>query len=523
MEKEFDSKYILKDLSAAIVVFLVALPLCLGIAQASDAPPIAGLIAGIIGGIVVGALSGSRLGVSGPAAGLAVTVAEAIGELPSYEVFLVAVVLAGALQLALGIAGAGKIAFYFPSSVVKGMLAGIGILIFLKNVPHFVGVDKDPEGNFKFFQKDGENTLTEILNIENYIPGALLIGAACLLILILWETKWIKKNKVLSYIPGPLLAVVLGIVMNRFFPESLVVSSAHLVDIPDITSFDQLSGVIKTPKWSAILNYKVIKYAVVITLIASLETLLCVEATDRLDPQKHITPTNRELRAQGIGNMLAGLIGGIPITQVIVRSSANIQAGGKTKLSAIIHGFFIIGTIILIPDLLAEIPMATLAAILMVIGYKLARPATFKRLYIEGQDQFIPFVVTIVAILFTDLLIGVLIGLLVGIGYVLFTNFRSALMLENDDDSNHTIIHFKKDVFFYNRAELMKIFSELDEGAEITLDGTKVDFIDHDIFLAIQDFATGAQDKNIKVNVIDITRKKIRFFNQDHEEHTLEV
>jgi len=523
MEKEFDSKYILKDLSAAIVVFLVALPLCLGIAQASDAPPIAGLIAGIIGGIVVGALSGSRLGVSGPAAGLAVTVAEAVGELPSFEVFLVAVVLAGALQLALGIAGAGKIAFYFPSSVVKGMLAGIGILIFLKNVPHFMGVDKDPEGNFKFFQKDGENTLTEILNIENYIPGALLIGAACLLILILWETKWIKKNKVLSYIPGPLLAVVLGIVMNRFFPESLVVSSAHLVNIPDITSFDQLSGVIKTPKWSAILNYKVIKYAVVITLIASLETLLCVEATDRLDPQKHITPTNRELRAQGIGNMLAGLIGGIPITQVIVRSSANIQAGGKTKLSAIIHGFFIIGTIILIPSLLAEIPMATLAAILMVIGYKLAQPATFKRLYIEGQDQFIPFVVTIVAILFTDLLIGVLIGLLVGIGYVLFTNFRSALMLENDDDSNHTIIHFKKDVFFYNRAELMKIFSELDEGAEITLDGTKVDFIDHDIFLAIQDFATSAQDKNIKVNVLDITRKKIRFFNQDHEEHTLEV
>lgn len=523
MEKEFDSKYILKDLSAAIVVFLVALPLCLGIAQASDAPPIAGLIAGIIGGIVVGALSGSRLGVSGPAAGLAVTVAEAIGELPSYEVFLVAVVLAGALQLALGIAGAGKIAFYFPSSVVKGMLAGIGVLIFLKNVPHFMGVDKDPEGNFKFFQKDGENTLTEILSIENYIPGALLIGVACLLILILWETKWIKKNKVLSYIPGPLLAVVVGIVMNRFYPESLVVSSAHLVDIPDITSFDQLSGVIKTPKWSAILNYKVIKYAVVITLIASLETLLCVEATDRLDPQKHITPTNRELRAQGIGNMLAGLIGGIPITQVIVRSSANIQAGGRTKLSAIIHGFFIIGTIILIPGLLAEIPMATLAAILMVIGYKLARPATFKRLYTEGQDQFIPFLVTIVAILFTDLLIGVLIGLLVGIGYVLFTNFRSALMLEDDDDPNHTIIHFKKDVFFYNRAELMKIFSELDEGAEITLDGTKVDFIDHDIFLAIQDFVISAQDKNIKVNVIDITRKKIRFFNQDHEEHTLEV
>ena len=517
MEKEFNSKYLLKDFSASIVVFLVALPLCLGIAQASEAPPIAGLIAGIVGGIVVGALSGSRLGVSGPAAGLAVTVAEAIKELPSYEVFLLAVVLAGVLQLVLGLVGAGKIAFYFPSSVVKGMLAGIGVLIFLKMFPHFMGVDKDPAGNFKFFQKDGENTLTEIMNFENYVPGALIIGVVCLALLLLWESRWIKSNKVLSFVPGPLLAVITGIVLNQVFPEHLLVSKAHLVSIPDITSAEQLSSIIQTPEWSAIFNYKVIKYAVVITIIASLETLLCVEATDKLDPLKHITPTNRELRAQGIGNMIAGLIGGLPITQVIVRSSANIQAGGKTKLSAIIHGFFLIGTILLIPGLLGQIPMASLAAILMVVGYKLARPATFKRLYHEGQDQFVPFVVTIVAILFTDLLIGVLIGLLVGIGYVLFTNFRSALKLESEQNGRHTIIHFKKDVFFYNRAELMKIFSQLDKGDELTLDGTKVDFIDHDIFLAIQDFVKAAKDKDIKVNVLDITRKKITFRRQSDE------
>lgn len=513
MSKEFELKFLGKDLSSSIVVFLVALPLCLGISLASDAPLISGVIAGIVGGIVVGSISGSRLGVSGPAAGLAVIVADAIKDIGSFEVFIAAVVIAGVIQVILGYIGAGKVAFYFPSSVIKGMLAAIGISIILKQIPHAIGIDKDPEGNFKFLQADGETTFSELLNFENYVPGALLVGAICLVILIFWESKWIKGNKVLNMVPGPLLAVFAGIGLNYWFPESLLISKEHLVQIPEIGSLSGLSEYLIHPKLASFAKFKVIKVGVVIAIIASLETLLCVEATDRLDPQKNITPTNRELKAQGFGNIISGLMGGIPVTQVIVRSSANIQAGGKTKVAAIMHGVFLFGTVMLIPQFLNMIPLSALAAILLVIGFKLAKPAMFKRLYIEGQDQFIPFITTIIAVLFTDLLVGILIGLLVGIGYVLFTNFRSAIVLEHKD--RHMIIHFKKDVFFYNRAELMKLFSKLVEGDELTLDGTKVDFIDHDIFLAIQDFVTLAEKKNIKVNVLDITRTKITFINQD--------
>jgi len=512
MSKEFDFKFLGKDLSSSIVVFLVALPLCLGISLVSDAPLFSGLIAGIVGGVVVGFMSGSRLGVSGPAAGLAVIVAEAIKDIGSFEVFLAAVVIAGVIQVILGYIGAGKVAFYFPSSVIKGMLAAIGISIILKQIPHAIGVDKDPEGDFKFFQSDGETTFSELLNFENYAPGALMVGAICLVILIFWESKWVKGNKILNLIPGPLLAVFAGIGLNYWFPEALVISKEHLVRIPEIGSFSGLSEYLIHPTLASFANFKVIKVGVVIAIIASLETLLCVEATDRLDPRKHITPTNRELKAQGFGNIISGLIGGIPVTQVIVRSSANIQAGGRTKLAAILHGFFLFGTVMLIPNILNMIPLSALAAILLVIGFKLAKPSMFKRLYHEGQDQFIPFITTIIAVLFTDLLIGILIGLLVGIGYVLFTNFRSAIVLEQID--RHMIIHFKKDVFFYNRAELMKLFSSLEEGDELTLDGTKVDFIDHDIFLAIQDFKNLSDEKNIKLNIVDITRKKITFINQ---------
>ncbi|MFT5512223.1 MAG: MFS superfamily sulfate permease-like transporter [Bacteroidia bacterium] len=512
MSKEFDLKFLGKDLSSSIVVFLVALPLCLGISLVSEAPLISGLIAGIVGGIVVGSISGSRLGVSGPAAGLAVIVADSIKDIGSFEVFLAAVVIAGIIQVILGFAGAGKVAFYFPSSVIKGMLAAIGISIILKQIPHAIGVDKDPEGDFKFFQTDGETTFSELLNIENYVPGALIIGVICLIILIFWESKWIKGNKILSLIPGPLLAVAAGIGLNQWYPEALTITKEHLVRIPEIGSFSGLSEYLIHPKLASFAKFKVIKVGIVIAIIASLETLLSAEATDRLDPRKNITPTDRELKAQGFGNIISGLIGGIPVTQVIVRSSANVQAGGRTKLSAILHGFLLFGSVMLIPNLLNLIPLSALAAILLVIGFKLAKPSMFKRLYQEGQDQFVPFVVTIVAVLFTDLLVGILIGLLVGIGYVLFTNFRSAIVLEKKD--RHMIIHFKKDVFFYNRAELMKLFGQLKEGDELTLDGTKVDFIDHDIFLAIQDFVIMAERKDIKVNVVEITRKKITFINQ---------
>ncbi len=520
MSKEFDLKFLGKDLSSSIVVFLVALPLCLGISLVSEAPLISGLIAGIVGGIAVGSISGSRLGVSGPAAGLAVIVADAIKDIGSFEVFIAAVVIAGIIQVILGYVGAGKVAFYFPSSVIKGMLAAIGISIILKQIPHAIGVDKDPSGDFKFFQTDGETTFSELLNFENYVPGALMVGLVCLAILILWESKWIKGNKILGMVPGPLLAVFAGIGLNHWFPETLVITKEHLVSIPEIGSLSGLSDYLIHPKLASFAKFKVIKVGIVIAIIASLETLLCVEATDRLDPRKNITPTNRELKAQGFGNIISGLLGGIPVTQVIVRSSANIQAGGRTKLAAIMHGVFLFGTVMLIPNILNMIPLSALAAILLVIGFKLAKPAMFKRLYHEGQDQFIPFVTTIVAVLFTDLLVGILIGLLVGIGYVLFTNFRSAIVLEQK--GRHMIIHFKKDVFFYNRAELMKLFSQLESGDELTLDGTKVDFIDHDIFLAIQDFVNLSKEKEIKVNVLEITRQKITFVRQKNEHQEIE-
>lgn len=521
MSKESSFKYIGKDLSAGLVVFLVALPLCLGISLASEAPLFSGIIAGIVGGIVVGVMSGSKLGVSGPAAGLAVIVATAINDFATYEMFLAAVVIGGILQIGLGFVGAGKIAFYFPSSVIKGMLAAIGITIILKQIPHAFGVDKDPEGDFEFLQPDGENTISELFNLGNYIGGALLIGMVCLVLLILWDQKFIKSNKILSLIPGPLLAVAVGIGLNKFFPSDMSLAASHLVQLPIAESFDDFKGFLTFPDFGAFTNFKVLKVGFLIAIIASLETLLCVEATDRLDPHKNITPTNRELIAQGAGNMVSGLIGGIPVTQVIVRSSANIQAGGRTKISAIFHGVLLVVCVMFIPDLLNTIPLAALAAILIMVGYKLAQPSLFKKMYAEGQDQFIPFIVTIVAVLFTDLLIGILIGLLVGLAYVLFTNFRSAIKYHRE--GNHHTVDFKKDVFFYNRAELIQVFSKLRSGDKLTLDGRNVDFMDHDIFLAIEEFVQEAGQKDIEVEVKEISRKKITFRKKNESSVELTV
>lgn len=513
MRREFSFKHIGKDLSAGLVVFLVALPLCLGISLASETPLFSGIIAGIVGGIVVGLISGSKLGVSGPAAGLAVIVASAVNEFDTYELFLAAVVISGLIQIGLGIIGAGKIAFYFPSSVIKGMLAAIGITIILKQIPHAVGVDKDPAGDFEFFQPDGENTISELFNLGNYIPGALIIGLVCLFILIIWDLKWIQNNKYLSLFPGPLLAVAVGILINQSFNNSLKVGESHLVQLPIASSLAEFKSFFTFPDYHGFLNFKVIKVGFLIAIIASLETLLCVEATDRLDPYRFITPTNRELVAQGAGNMLSGLVGGIPITQVVVRSSANIQAGGRTKWSPIFHGVLLFSSVAFIPNFLNTIPLAALAAILIMVGYKLAKPSLFTKLYAEGQDQFVPFVVTIVAVLFTDLLVGILIGLLVGLAYVLFTNFRSAINYRLE--GNHHILDFKKDVFFYNRAELMQILSRLKSGDKLTFDGRNVDFMDHDIFLAIEEFVKDAPIKNIEIEVKEISRKKITFRKKD--------
>ncbi len=411
------------DLPASVVVFFVALPLCLGIALASGAPLFSGIIAGIVGGIIVGFASGSALGVSGPAAGLAVIVASAITSLGSWPAFLTAVVLAGLLQLLMGFAKAGFIAYFFPSSVIKGMLSGIGLLIILKQIPHALGYDKDMEGDFEFFQINGETTFSAISNSFGvFSAGAILIAALSLLILILWDMFLSKKSKVFQVIQGPIVVVVFGIMMNMAYQNGLLnfhLTQDQVVNLPVPDSLGDFFNQFTFPDISAIGSLDVWKIALVMAIVASLETLLCVEATDKLDPEKRITPTNRELKAQGLGNIVSGMIGGLPITQVIVRSSANIAFGARSKLSAILHGVFLLLSVLTIAKLLNMIPLASLAAILLVVGYKLAKPALFKQIYHLGAEQFIPFTATVIGILLTDLLMGITIGMIIAIFYTL--------------------------------------------------------------------------------------------------------
>ncbi len=497
------------DIPASIVVFLVALPLCLGIALASGAPLYSGLIAGIVGGIVVATLSGSPAGVSGPAAGLAVIVLGAIQDL-GFEVFLMAVVLAGIIQIVMGYAKGGIIAYYFPSSVIMGMLSGIGIIIFIKQIPHAFGYDKSPEGELGFFQMDGQNTFSELVNMLDYIsPGALIISSVALAILLIWETKFMKSQRIFQIIPGPLVAVMSGIGLNVFFksiPE-LALSADHSVNVPVAESFSGFLSNFTFPDIAGLQNPQVYITALVIAIVASLETLLCVEATDKLDPYKRVTPTNRELKAQGVGNIVSGLIGGLPITQVIVRSSANIQSGAKTKTSAIIHGFLILGSIIAIPYVLNLIPLATLASILFVVGYKLAKPSLFKKIYKQGRGQFIPFVATILGIVFTDLLIGLGIGLVIAIIYILFNNYQITHfeqdVMQDEHGKRKIKIQLAQELTFLNKATILKTLAEIPNDTIVEIDASNVRYMHHDIFEIIEDFEISAKERDIEV----ITKK----------------
>lgn len=500
--------YLKNDIPSSIVVFFVALPLCLGIALASGAPLFSGIISGIIGGIVVGSLSGSQIGVSGPAAGLAAIVLTAIGTLGSYENFLLAVVLGGVIQLVLGILKAGIIGYYFPSSVIKGMLTGIGIIIILKQIPHFFGYDLDPEGDFAFFQVDGENTFSEIINSLNFIsPGPTVVAFLALAILLLWDKILSDKGKIFKLIQGPLVAVVVGIV---FFlvtqgSELLAISQAHLVKVPvpkDATSF---LAQFSFPNFGAITNPEVWVIAFTIALVASLETLLCVEATDKLDPEKRVTPTNRELLAQGTGNILSGMIGGLPVTQVIVRSSANIQSGGKTKMSAIIHGGLLLISVILIPRLLNMIPLSVLAAILLIVGFKLAKPALFKTMYELGWKQFTPFVVTVLGIIFTDLLVGIALGLLVGIVVVLIKSYQNSYFLHKegeDVDDGKIKMTLAEEVTFFNKGAILNELDSLPDNSLLELDVRKTRYLDNDIIEILDDFSYKAKLRNITIKLI---------------------
>lgn len=505
------------DMPAAVVVFLVALPLCLGIALGSGAPLFSGIIAGIVGGIVIGALSGSQLSVSGPAAGLTVIVAAAIIKLQVYEAFLLAVILAGIIQLLLGFVKAGVIGDYVPNSVIKGMLAAIGLILILKQFPHFVGYDKDFVGDEAFMQKDNENTFSGILSSLNYIsPAACAIGLVSIAILVLWETKYFKSKKILSLIPAPLIVVLSGIFISLALSsqQDFNLDPRHLVSLPVANSAKEFYSFFSLPDFTFISNPDVWITAFTIAIIASLETLLAIEAVDKLDPLKRATPTNRELKVQGIGNIVSGLIGGLPLTSVIVRSSANVMAGAKTKFSAIMHGALLLLSVYFIPGLLNLIPLSALAAILIFTGYKLARVSLFKEFFSKGLDQFIPFVVTIVAILLSDLLTGILIGAAVGLFFMLRSNFKSSVFVVSD--ANRYLVRLRKDVSFLNKPIIKRKLEKVPANSFVLLDVTRADFIDKDVIEEVNNFITHASLKNIKVEIKRSLNKPMHLLFNEH-------
>ncbi len=495
-----------KDLPAGLVVFLVALPLCLGISLASGAPLFSGIITGIIGGLVVSLLSGSALSVSGPAAGLTVIVADAILELKSFEAFLLAGFIAGILQLILGYARAGVIGLYFPSAVIRGMLAAIGLTLILKQIPHFLGI----AGEKTLVEADGLGAFAEIMQaIRSITPGAAIIGVISLLILIAWESPARKKIKALSLVPGALVAVVVAVALNAAFSAfspGLVISNEHLVNLPVFSSPGQIVSEFKYPDWSQLSNKAVYVVAITIAIIASLETLLSVGAVDKLDPQKRNTPLNRELKAQGVGNILCCLIGGLPLTAVIVRSSANIAAGGQTRMSSFFHGLLLLVSVFFLAPFINRVPLSSLAAVLLVVGFKLTTPALYKSQWKLGWDQFIPFIATIIAVLLTDLLIGVGIGLLIGIFFVLKSHYKLPFQKQQQDGADSQTLHIQlgQNVTFLNKASLVAELSQVPDKSNVVIDGSKSAFIDYDVLEAIQDFKATSERKAIKVNLIDI-------------------
>jgi MFS superfamily sulfate permease-like transporter len=497
------TKYLSADISASIVVLLVALPLCLGIALGSGAPLFSGIIAGIVGGIIVGVFSGSNLSVSGPAAGLTVIVASAIIKLQVYEAFLLAVVIAGIFQIILGFLKAGVIGDYVPNSVIKGMLAAIGLILILKQLPHLVGYDADFEGDETFFQLDEKNTFSEMFQAINQItPSAFFIGFISLIILIIWSNKKIQSKKVLAAIPGPLIVVLISVGIHEYiklhYPEYQL-ESKHLVSLPIAENIGAFFSFFRFPNISFISNPAVWTSALTLAIVASLETLLGIEAVDKLDPLKRITPTNRELKAQGIGNIVSGLLGGIPITSVVVRSSANVTAGGKTKLSTIFHGILLLLCVMFIPVILNKIPLSSLAAVLIFTGYKLVKLPLFQQFYKKGWDQFVPFLVTIVAILATDLLVGIVIGIVIGLYYLVRSNFRSAILVAHHE--NKYIIRLRKDVSFLNKPIIKHQLALLPSNCYVIIDATRADFIDKDIIEEVNNFMLNAPLRGIHVEV----------------------
>lgn len=504
-------KRIFADFKAGIVVFLVALPLCLGIAMACKVSLFSGIITGAIGGILVTIFSGSKFSVSGPAAGLTAIVISSITQLGSFELFLAATIVAGFIQIILGIMKAGTIGNFIPNAVIKGMLAGIGIILIIKQIPHLFGYDKDPEGDEEFIQIDGENSFTELIHMINYItPGAIIIGLVSIGILIMAERPFYKKDKLLSNLPGPLLAVAFGILLNIAFKgyANLSIDAQHLVNLPTIQSFSDLQDNLSFPNFSKIGTSSFWIIAFTLAIVASLETLLGIEAIDKIDPEKNESDTNKELIAQGIGNITTGCIGGLPLTSVIVRSSANINSGAKSKLSTIIHAILLIACVLFFPFILSAIPNACLAAILLLTGLKLTKFSIFKEQWRFGPEQFIPFVMTILIMLLKDLLWGVSIGILVAIFFIIRDNIKLSFETSKDiiNNQQYFLLKLPQHVTFFNKGFLIKFLKTVTPNSNIIIDCSINKKINRDAKDVIIDFIENAHKKNITSELINFKK-----------------
>lgn len=495
------------DFTSGLIVFLVAIPLCLGIALTSGAPLFSGIISGIVGGIIVGFLSSSRLGVSGPANGVMVVVLAAINDLGTYDIFLVSVIIAGIIQVLFGVLKGGIIAYFIPSSVIKGMLVAIGITIFLNQIPHTIGYDKNPELEIMEFEHHGTNMIYDLYHMIDHIClGVLITTLLSLFIFILWEKFLLKKYSLFKSIPAPLVVIVLGIILNIFFKGTILeIREENLVSLPILKNFSDFYEFITFPDYSVLLkDFRVYKIGFIIALIASLETLLSVEAAEKLYPQKKNISKNRELMSQGIGNIVSGILGGFPLSQVIVRTTVNAEAGAKTKLSAIFHGIFILLSVTLIPNVLNMIPLTSLATILLVTGFKMAKPQIFKDMRRQGPYQFVPFILTIIFIIFGNLVIGIIMGLSIAAFYVLLANYRTPILdIQKIDDK--IVINLPESVSFLNKGYINKLLSQIPENCKVIIDGRNSKKIDNDIVELIYEFQNKCISKNIEVGIIDVS------------------
>jgi MFS superfamily sulfate permease-like transporter len=495
--------FLKSDLISGLILFFVALPLCLGIALASGAPLFSGIVSGVVGGIVVGLLSQSHVSVSGPAAGLSAIVLSAISTLGSFELFLAAVVIAGIIQLLLALIRAGSISNYFPSNVIEGMLTGIGMIIIIKQIPLVLGYDSE-NVQFGFTNDTDANILLKI--VRSVHPGVLMVSLFSGLLLIAFHKMSFVKN--IKVLPAGLLVVLLGVGMNEYFIQThsiYSIDNKHLVSLPVIAHPKEIFLQLSYPDFSGWMNAQVWTIALTIAIVASIESLLSLEAAGKMDPLKRYAGGNRELAAQGVGNILSGLLGGLPMTSVIVRASANIASGAKTKLSAIAHGLFLLVAVMLIPNLLNKIPLASLATILIMVGYRLASPSVFKRMWQNGKLQFIPFITTVIAVVLLDLLVGVAIGMIVSIVFILRGNMKRAYFLKKEGHKENAKIVMKltQEVSFLNKAAIKQTLGRLPKGCQVIIDASDTIYIDHDVLELIQDFyEAGANERNIKVERI---------------------